>query len=205
MVWPSIPPAPVFMWQTQLTTTVSVIDTTTNTVVSTIPVGNVPVAFGMFIGPTCIGNSCPVYRFFNTIAGGHFYTIDEEEKNTVIQNYKWFRYEGIGFLASRTEQPGTLPVYRFFNTIAGGHFYTIDEAEKDTVIQNYLWFRPEGIGFYAYPDQQPGTLPVYRFFNTIAGGHFYTIDEAEKDTVIQNYNWFRFEGVGFYASPPGAP
>ena len=93
----------------------------------------------------------PVYRFFNNNAGGHFYTIDEAEKNTVIQNYNWFRYEGIGFYASPAPQPGTLPVYRFFNNNAGGHFYTIDEAEKNTVIQNYNWFRYEGIGFYAYP------------------------------------------------------
>ena len=93
----------------------------------------------------------PVYRFFNTIAGGHFFTIDEAEKNTVIQNYQWFRPEGIGFYAYPVQQPGTLPVYRFFNTIAGGHFFTIDENEKNTVIQNYLWFRPEGVGFYAYP------------------------------------------------------
>ena len=41
----------------------------------------------------------PLYRFFNNNAGGHFYTIDEAEKNTVIQNYNWFRYEGIGFYA----------------------------------------------------------------------------------------------------------
>jgi hypothetical protein len=93
----------------------------------------------------------PVYRFFNTVAGGHFFTIDEAEKNTVIQNYKWFRYEGIGFYTYPVQQLGTLPVYRFFNMNAGGHFFTIDEAEKNTVIQNYKWFRPEGVGFYAYP------------------------------------------------------
>ena len=69
----------------------------------------------------------------------------------MIQNYNWFRYEGIGFYAYPVQQPGTLPVYRFFNNNAGGHFYTIGEAEKNTVIQNYDWFRYEGIGFYAYP------------------------------------------------------
>ena len=41
----------------------------------------------------------PVYRFFNNNAGGHFYTINEAEKNTVIQNYNWFRYEGMSFYA----------------------------------------------------------------------------------------------------------
>jgi len=41
----------------------------------------------------------PVYRFANNLAGGHFYTISESEKNAVIQNYHWFRFEGIGFYA----------------------------------------------------------------------------------------------------------
>jgi hypothetical protein len=103
--------------------------------------------------------SQPVYRFFNTIAEGHFFTMDEAERNTVIQNYAQFRYEGAGFNALPTKPSGSLPVYRFFNTIAGGHFFTMDEAEKNTVIQNYPHFRPEGIGFYAFPTKQSGTLP----------------------------------------------
>jgi hypothetical protein len=41
----------------------------------------------------------PVYRFADTRAGGHFYTIYESEKNAVLQNYNWFQYEGICFYA----------------------------------------------------------------------------------------------------------
>ena len=37
---------------------------------------------------------------------GHFFTIDETEKNTVMQNYNWFRYEGIGFDAYPVAQSG---------------------------------------------------------------------------------------------------
>jgi len=48
---------------------------------------------------TCLVTTLPVYRFFNNNAGGHFYTINEAEKDTVIQNYNWFRYEGVGFYA----------------------------------------------------------------------------------------------------------
>ena len=98
-------------------------------------------------------STLPVYRFFNNNAGGHFYTINASEKDTVRHDYSWFRYEGTGFGASPVAQTGMLPVYRFFNNNAGGHFYTISEAEKNTVIQNYNWFRYEGIGFYAYPPQ----------------------------------------------------
>ena len=144
----------------------------------------------------------PVHRFANTQAGGHFYTIYESEKSAVLQNYSWFKYEGIGFFASTVPQPGMLPVYRFANTQAGGHFYTIHESEKNTVLQNYDWFKYEGIGFYASQVPQPGMQPVYRFANNLAGGHFYTISESEKNAVIQNYHWFRFEGIGFYAYPP---
>jgi len=160
------------------------------------------ISTGSGITPVAPSGTLPLYRFFNNIAGGHFYTIDEAEKTTVIQNYNWFRYEGIGFYASPVAQSGMLPVYRFFNNNAGGHFYTIDEAEKNTVIQNYNWFRYEGISFYASPFAQPGTLPLYRFFNNNAGGHFYTISEAERNGVIQNYDWFRYEGIGLYAYPP---
>ncbi|MDP3939032.1 MAG: hypothetical protein Q8R92_12980 [Deltaproteobacteria bacterium] len=147
------------------------------------------------------GEQMPVYRFVNMNTGEHFYTINEAERNAVVQNYNWFRYEGIGFYAYPIQQPGTLPVHRFVNTNAGDHFYTINESEKDTVIRDYNWFRYEGIGFYAYPIKQPGTLPVHRFVNMNAGDHFYTINEAEKDAVIQNYGWFGYEGIGFYAYP----
>jgi hypothetical protein len=155
---------------------------------------------GTYGGPGAMV-SYPVYRFFNNNAGGHFFTISEAEKDAVIANYKWFRYEGVGFHAYPYPYAGTYPVYRFFNNNAGGHFFTISEAEKDAVIANYKWFRYEGPGFYAYPAQITGTSPVYRFFNNNAGGHFFTISEAEKDTVIANYKWFRYEGPGFYAYP----
>ena len=40
----------------------------------------------------------PVYRFFNLESGGHFYTIDENEKNVVMEIDN-FRFEGVGFYA----------------------------------------------------------------------------------------------------------
>ena len=96
-------------------------------------------------------DTTPVYRFVNMNTGEHFYTINEAEKNTIIQNYNWFGFEGIGFYTAPVQQPSTLPVHRFVNINTGGHFYTINEAEKNTIIKNYNWFGYEGIGFYAYP------------------------------------------------------
>ncbi|MFZ1326071.1 MAG: right-handed parallel beta-helix repeat-containing protein [Candidatus Contendobacter sp.] len=51
---------------------------------------------GAYGGPDTIV-TYPIYRFYNMNAGGHFFTIDESEKDTVIRHYPWFRYEGVGF------------------------------------------------------------------------------------------------------------
>jgi hypothetical protein len=40
----------------------------------------------------------PVHRFFNIESGGHFFTVDENEKNVVTSNLQ-FRYEGEVFYA----------------------------------------------------------------------------------------------------------
>jgi len=41
----------------------------------------------------------PVYRFYNTMTGGHFFTISPEERETVIENLPIYRDEGVGFYA----------------------------------------------------------------------------------------------------------
>lgn len=47
------------------------------------------------------GSSCPVYRFFDTAAFNHFYTSDEQLKETLSQSYLngtgTYRYEGIAW------------------------------------------------------------------------------------------------------------
>ena len=141
----------------------------------------------------------PVYRFFNSNAGGHFFTISASEKDTVIASYPQFLYEGAGFYAYGIQYPGTLPVYRFYHD-ARGHFFTMNAWEKANVIVNFPPYRYEGIAFYAYPSQHDaGTSPVYRFLNADRGGHLYTISASEKDAFIANYSWIRTEGTGFYA------
>ena len=95
----------------------------------------------------------PVFRFFNTIAGGHFFTASEAERDFVINNLPQFVPEAIGFNASTEPAPGLVPVFRFFNTIAGGHFFTANEAERDFVTDNLPQFVPEGISV-STPTQQ---------------------------------------------------
>jgi len=40
-----------------------------------------------------------VFRFFNTVAGGHFFTTSQVERDLVLNNLPQFTFEGIGFEA----------------------------------------------------------------------------------------------------------
>jgi hypothetical protein len=147
----------------------------------------------------------PVFRFFNTVSGTHFYTISEGEKDAILQTLPFMRYEGPAFFAYASQQSGTSPVFRFFNTVSGSHFYTISEGEKDAILQTLPQLRYEGPAYYAYSTAHPNTYAVYRFFNTITSTHFYTISEGEKDAILQTMPFMRYEGPAFYAKTGRSP
>lgn len=147
----------------------------------------------------------PVYRFWSLVSGKHFYTLDEPEKNLLIDVYPhvWV-FEGIAYYAyARASEPGLVPVYRFWSPVLESHFYTSSRAEKDHLIDKYedVWTF-EGIVFYAYPDgqQADGAKTVHRFWSDTLGGHFYTVSEAEKDRLIREYALvWTYEGAAWYA------
>lgn len=150
-------------------------------------------------GPDPDGN-VPVYRFFNTLRGGHLYTISAVERDYIINNLPEWNYEGIKFYVYDYEEAGTAATYRFFNTITGIHLYTISEIERDYIISNLPEWNYEGIKFYVSENLTPDTTAVYRFFNHVRGGHLYTISEIERDAVMQLPEW-TYEGVPFYVFP----
>ena len=108
--------------------------------------------FFAFDADATVANADPVYRFFNTQAGGHFFTNSEAERDFVASTLDHFVFEGVGFQAFDQQVDGSSAVYRFFNNDAGGHFFTINEAERDVVIDNLPHFTFEGVGFYAFED-----------------------------------------------------
>jgi len=130
-------------------------------------------------------DSLPVYRFYNSTTGDHFYTISENEKDTLINNSQsGYVYETIAFYAFQSKIGNSVPVYRFINSKNGDHFYTISENEKAIVLNNPQWgYVYEGVGFYSLASQINESLPVYRFVNTSNGDHFYTINESEKNNL----------------------
>jgi len=92
-----------------------------------------------------------VYRFFNPNTGVHLYTINEIERDSVIENLDNFNYEGSTFYAYETQVEGSMPVYRFYEPTLGVHFYTPNEFEKDSVMENLDNYDFEGIAYYAMP------------------------------------------------------
>ena len=146
-----------------------------------------------------------VYRFWSPVNERHFYTIDEAERDKLINLYPHvWTYEDIAYYAFATDcEPNLAPIYRFWSGSLNAHFYTADEAERDKLINDYphVWIY-EGPAFYAYPDgQQPdNALPVYRFWSPVLESHFYTMDETERDKLIDLYpHVWTYECIAWYA------
>ena len=94
-------------------------------------------------------NAAPVFRFFDSTYGTHFFTASTSERDAVIATRSDLFYEGTGFIEHVTPQSGDTAVYRFFDTRFGTHFYTADANERATVIDTRPDLADEGIGFYA--------------------------------------------------------
>lgn len=160
-------------------------------------------ALSQWLSPASASQRSPVYRFYNTVTGTHFYTSSAAERDYVSAKYLQFSYEGIAFYSYGSSVSGTSPVFRFYNIRTGTHFYTSNPLERDNVLSAYPWFSYEGVSWYASPTSSTEATPLYRFYNYVTGTHFYTVNLKERDFVSQNYPQFSYEGVGYYVW--GAP
>lgn len=94
-------------------------------------------------------NASPVYRFFDTTYGTHFFTASATERDAVIASRADLLFEGTGFIEHVAQQSGDTAVYRFFDTKYGTHFYTADANERATIVATRPDLVDEGTGFYA--------------------------------------------------------
>ena len=96
------------------------------------------------------GNA-PLYRFYNTETGHHFFTVSEEERDFVLSKSnsgEWpFNYEGVAFNVYTESYSFTTPVHRFYNPSLNRHFFTASESEAQDIQLIGQW-NYEGIGFY---------------------------------------------------------
>lgn len=157
------------------------------------------------IGAYEVRDLVPVYRFWSSKTGKHFYTSSEAEKDKLVNKYPGlWTFEGAAYHAyARQSGRALLPVYRFWSDALSGHFWTISEAEKNKLIDRFsdVWTF-EGPAFYAYAEGQhaAGAKAVHRFWSETLNAHFYTISEAEKNKLIDRFaHVWSYEGVAWYA------
>lgn len=149
--------------------------------------------------PATPGSHVPIYRFYNTKTGTHFYTVSAAERDSVRAKYPQYSYEGIGFYADASQSGSTTPVYRFYNTKTGAHFFTVSAQERDQVRAKYAQFSYEGVAWYVNGAAGGAASPMYRFYNVQTETHFYTISGTERASVIAKYPQFHDEGIAYYA------
>ncbi len=139
-----------------------------------------------------------VFRFHNTVAGGHLFTTSAAERDSIQRNLPAIRYEGVEFHGADEGIAGATAVFRFLNTVAGSHLFTTSVAERDSIQQTLPGLRYEGVAFLASDTAQDGLKATYRFLNTTNGGHFFTTSPAERDDIQAALPGLRYEGIAYY-------
>ena len=94
-------------------------------------------------------NAVPVYRFFDTTKGTHFFTSSASEESTILKTRSDLVLEQTTFYEHATAQTGDVPVYRFFDKTDGTHFFTASAAERTTIATTRSDMAFEGVAFYA--------------------------------------------------------
>ena len=87
-----------------------------------------------------VPGTVPLYRFWSDAYGGHFYTADSGERDTVLSRWSdTWSYEGVAYYVypAGANARGSVPVYRFWGPDVRHHFYTSSAAERDTVISRW--------------------------------------------------------------------
>lgn len=91
----------------------------------------------------------PVYRFFSTGNGSHFFTASAAEAGQIAATRPDLVQEQTSFDEHATQQAGDVPVYRFLDASTGTHFFTNSPAEQSAIAATRPDLVNEGVAFYA--------------------------------------------------------
>ncbi|MDT7953255.1 MAG: C2 family cysteine protease, partial [Acetobacteraceae bacterium] len=94
-------------------------------------------------------NAVPVYRFFDTRNGTHFFTANHAEEASLAATRSDLVLESTSFYEHATQQAGDTAVYRFFNSNDGTHFFTQSSSERASIAATRPDMAFEGVAFYA--------------------------------------------------------
>ena len=101
------------------------------------------------ITPGTDSSAVPVYRFFDTTTGTHFFTSSQSEEANLVTSRPDLVLEQTTFYEHASAQTGDVAVYRFFDKTDGTHFYTASDSECTTIAATRPDMAYEGIAFYS--------------------------------------------------------
>lgn len=180
---------------------------------------------GALSSPSGDSNAVPVYRFFDTGNGSHFFTTSATEDAQILATRPDLVAEQTTFYEHAKQQAGDVPVYRFFDGSTGTHFFTSSSAETASLQSSRPDMTLEGVAFYAPSssassglfevanagaDANPATISitddtvlVYRFDN-IDGTQLLTADTSERNDLLANQPSYIYQGAAMGAISPQA-
>ena len=143
--------------------------------------------------------SSPVYRFYNSQNGEHFYTSSPGEKDVLIGQYaSVLNYEGVAFNAP---VQGDQALYRFIKHGTSQHQFTASNSERDALIADpksgYVF---EGVACNVYTASSAplGATAVFGFLDSGSGQYFYTASAAERAAVASGVPAWKDQGAKFF-------
>ncbi|MGI4807083.1 MAG: hypothetical protein ACRYF2_03125 [Janthinobacterium lividum] len=94
-------------------------------------------------------NVAPVFRFFDTNSGTHFFTTNADERASISATRPDLIEEQANFAEHLNPVAGDVAVYRFFNSGSGDHFFTQSATERASILATRADMVDEGVAFYA--------------------------------------------------------
>eukprot|EP01084_Bolivina_argentea_P206239 352158_1 len=164
---------------------------------------------GFYLAQRRHSGMVPLYRYWKSGIGDHFYTTNTHEIGTTKVGRRGkhgYTAEGILGYCYPRRKSGTIPLYRYWKGgRRGDHFYTTNTHEIGTTKvgrRGKHGYTAEGILGYCYPRRKSGTIPLYRYWKGgRRGDHFYTTKSREIGTTrsgTTGRHGYRSEGTTCY-------
>jgi serine protease len=145
---------------------------------------------------TAIKNTLvPLYRYWNSDAGDHFYTI--KRNDTGYRLFGYTAYEGIEGYVSSKPKSGFVPLYRYWNSTVKDHFYSLTRNDKGYAAFGYKFEKAEA---YVSPRARSGYTALHSYWNSSIFDHFYTT--KRNDSGYANYGYRHDNIEGYLKNSP---
>ncbi len=122
----------------------------------------------------------PVYRFFNTKTGTHFYTTSADEKDYVLATWNWFTFEGVAYYVQPVPEPVACTADPIGST---GYSLVFKGCDANNVAQYYdktECVRENATGLIWEGKPTSGDRANTKYFNNFD-------DTTKLQSVVQSY------------------